>query len=134
MPLEHTLGSRSSGLDGVDLRIFSFWSSGELDIEDCPSILIPHLSLATNIIVSTMLVLGGSATVTDLTGMNTILVSAPTDSSCAYASIVRCQGMLSDTSWVIDLCYRWGLAVNTVMRLVRSMMCSHFRILITTAQ
>lgn len=28
--------------------------------------------LATNIIVSTMLILGGSATVTDLTGMNTI--------------------------------------------------------------
>ena len=31
-------------------------------------------SLATNIIVSSMLVLGGSATVTDLTGMNTIAV------------------------------------------------------------
>jgi hypothetical protein len=31
-------------------------------------------SLATNIIVSSMLVLGGSATVTDLTGMSTIAV------------------------------------------------------------
>lgn len=31
--------------------------------------------LATNIIVSSMLVLGGSATVTDLTGMSTIAVS-----------------------------------------------------------
>ena len=31
--------------------------------------------LATNIIVSSMLILGGSATVTDLTGMNTIAVS-----------------------------------------------------------
>jgi Na+/proline symporter len=31
--------------------------------------------LATNIIVSSMLVLGGSATVTALTGMNTIAVS-----------------------------------------------------------
>ena len=126
MPLEHTLGSRSSGLDGVDLRIFSFCSSGELGIEDDPSILTPPLSLATNVIVSTMLVLGGSATVTDLTGMNTILVSAPTDSLCAYASIVGCQGMFSDSSWVVDLCYRWGIAVNTVMRLVRSIMCPYF--------
>lgn len=33
------------------------------------------ISLATNIIVSSMLVLGGSATVTDLTGMSTIAVS-----------------------------------------------------------
>lgn len=31
--------------------------------------------LATNIVVSSMLCLGGSATVTDLTGMNTIAVS-----------------------------------------------------------
>lgn len=31
-------------------------------------------SLATNIIVSSMLILGGSATVTDLTGMSTIAV------------------------------------------------------------
>jgi hypothetical protein len=31
--------------------------------------------LATNIIVSSMLILGGSATVTDLTGMSTIAVS-----------------------------------------------------------
>ena len=31
--------------------------------------------LATNIIVSSMLILGGSATVTDLTGMHTIAVS-----------------------------------------------------------
>lgn len=38
--------------------------------------LIPLLSLATNIIVSSMLILGGSATVTDLTGMNTIAVSS----------------------------------------------------------
>lgn len=32
------------------------------------------VSLATNIIVSSMLILGGSATVTDLTGMSTIAV------------------------------------------------------------
>jgi len=31
-----------------------------------------HYRLATNIIVSSMLILGGSATVTDLSGMNTI--------------------------------------------------------------
>lgn len=35
--------------------------------------------LATNIIVSSMLILGGSATVTDLTGMSTLAVSALTD-------------------------------------------------------
>lgn len=33
-----------------------------------------RISLATNIIVSSMLILGGSATVTDLTGMSTIAV------------------------------------------------------------
>lgn len=36
---------------------------------------IHDASLATNIIVSSMLILGGSATVTSLTGMNTIAVS-----------------------------------------------------------
>ena len=51
-----------------------------------PSIFINSLtqpSLATNIIVSAMLVLGGSATVTDLTGMNTIAVGPLIVSSCA---------------------------------------------------
>ena len=38
------------------------------------NVLLRFARLATNIIVSSMLLLGGSATVTDLTGMNTIAV------------------------------------------------------------
>lgn len=44
----------------------------------CPQIYAHSHStdrLATNIIVSSMLILGGSATVTALTGMNTVAVS-----------------------------------------------------------
>jgi urea-proton symporter len=44
----------------------------------------PQRSLATNIIVSSMLILGGSATVTDLTGMSTIAVRL----HLSYSSIV----------------------------------------------
>jgi hypothetical protein len=44
--------------------------------------------LATNIIVSSMLILGGSATVASLTGMHTIAVSAQADSNVFVAQIM----------------------------------------------
>lgn len=46
---------------------------GYVTIKDKPAVTVLYTPrLATNIIVSSMLILGGSATVTDLTGMNTI--------------------------------------------------------------
>lgn len=53
--------------------------------------------LATNIIVSSMLILGGSATVTDLTGMSTLAVSAQTNDD---------QGRLTHSNRHVSL-YLW---------------------------
>lgn len=53
----------------------------------CYHALTHPLGLATNIIVSSMLILGGSATVTDLTGMHTIAVRSPGYCACPYFDI-----------------------------------------------
>ena len=71
-----TLGWRSWVSDGGKRPILSLCSSGMQSIflsQAVKSCLCSRL--ATNIIVSSMLILGGSATVTDLTGMSTIAVS-----------------------------------------------------------
>ena len=75
MHLMHIHGLRLFVRDGVKPHILSSCSSGTNIVH--PSIVINSLissRLATNIIVSSMLILGGSATVTALTGMNTIAV------------------------------------------------------------
>jgi hypothetical protein len=60
--------SRSPHLHVLWVRGLSHWITSAIEIDTKPR-------LATNIIVSSMLILGGSATVTDLTGMSTIAVS-----------------------------------------------------------
>lgn len=64
--------------DGEQLHIWFSCFSGTscfLDQDnDNDNLAYCNSSLATNIIVSSMLILGGSATVTDLTGMSTIAV------------------------------------------------------------
>ena len=72
-----TRGSKLWALVGVHLRISFSCSLGEFRAarEVAPIHLNPDTSLATNIIVSSMLILGGSATVTALSGMSTIAVS-----------------------------------------------------------
>ena len=80
MPLAHIHGSKSSLHAGVPSHTWYLCSSGtKYDVTRCR--IYTHgaiYSLATNIIVSSMLILGGSATVTSLTGMNTIAVSERT--------------------------------------------------------
>ncbi len=71
----HILGWKLSQRDGEHLRIVSSCSSGEFGTVYYYYRKYSKASrLATNIIVSSMLILGGSATVTDLTGMSTIAV------------------------------------------------------------
>ena len=84
MHLMHIHGLKLSVRDGEEQLILFSCSSGTNIVR--PSIVIDsqiYPRLATNIIVSSMLVLGGSATVTDLTGMNTIAVSTLIVSSCS---------------------------------------------------
>ena len=73
-------------------------------------------SLATNIIVSSMLILGGAATVTDLTGMSTIAVRA--NYFTIFADAKPIQGLFPDPYWRGYLCRRWGNAIDVIMRLV----------------
>ena len=70
-------------------------------------------SLATNIIVSSMLILGGAATVTDLTGMSTIAVRANYFTIFADAKFI--PGLFPDPRWRGYLCRRWGNAINVIM-------------------
>jgi hypothetical protein len=56
------------------LRVPDVWVGSHISSFSLGHYVLSCYSLATNIIVSSMLILGGSATVTSLTGMNTIAV------------------------------------------------------------
>jgi undecaprenyl pyrophosphate phosphatase UppP len=75
--------------------------------------------LATNIIVSSMLILGGSATVTSLTGMSTIAVRGHPVGRMRTLT-ARTTGMLSDPRDRRGLRYGRRDAVDDPLRLVRS--------------
>ena len=110
-----THGSRLSVPDGEEQLISSFCSLGMSDHIFGRKIGSANIlcSLATNIIVSSMLVLGGSATVTDLTGMNTIAVSA--HYVTLFASPESIAGLFPDSSWRSYLCRRWRNAIYVIM-------------------
>jgi len=113
--------SRLSVPDGEEQLISCFCSLGVSDRLLWSKIGSANIlrSLATNIIVSSMLVLGGSATVTDLTGMNTIAVCAHYLTLFAYPE--SSAGLFPDSSWRSYLCRRWRYAIYVIMRLVRQL-------------
>jgi Na+/proline symporter len=79
-PYAHTfleiIGTRWGTFAHVVFMFFGSVGYLRLPISECAEFLfLFDVSLATNIIVSSMLILGGSATVSNLTGMSTIAVS-----------------------------------------------------------
>jgi hypothetical protein len=79
-----------------------------------PFVYVAVIRLATNIIVSSMLILGGSATVTDLTGMSTIAVSrfSPCTSAVTQAGLT---GMLPYPTGCFYLCCCGRYAINSAL-------------------
>lgn len=70
-----------------------------------------RFSLATNIIVSSMLILGGSATVTDLTGMSTLAVCDNTSCKICFLTAI-----ITQACFLIPL----GVAIYVVVGGMRS--------------
>ena len=89
-----------------------------------------QLRLATNIIVSSMLVLGGSATVTDLTGMSTIAVGTLMVSSCACLAhagshrLVSSFHLASLSTWQLAACVPHCCVTSMLEVLVLSQLIS----------
>lgn len=76
-----------------------------------------YTSLATNIIVSSMLILGGSATVTSLTGMNTLAVRVVSPAGFdSYSSLW--EGVFPHPAWSCYLRCSWWHASHSSVRLV----------------
>lgn len=71
-------------------------------------------SLATNIIVSSMLILGGSATVAALTGMSTIAVHRSSLLIFHFSEHI-CVGLFLDPTWGGYLCRGWWYALYFAM-------------------
>jgi hypothetical protein len=70
-----------------------------------------------------MLILGGAATVTDLTGMSTIAVRA--NYFTIFADAKPIPGLFPDPYRRGYLCRRWGNAIDVIMRLVSQMYRVH---------
>jgi len=106
--------------DGAKLPTWSLCSLGNdpSNIQERFQPLTEIPSLATNIIVSSMLILGGSATVTDLTGMSTIAVCRLITIFFVPLTILSAVGLFSHSIWCRHLRSCWGNALHTSLRLV----------------
>lgn len=95
-----------------------FFGYGPTNVKIKLKLLTDFFSLATNIIVSSMLILGGSATVTDLTGMSTIAVRLLITISFPPLNTLSALGLFPHSIWCRYLRSCWRNALYTSLRLV----------------
>jgi hypothetical protein len=118
-----TLSWKLSARGGAPWHTSCSWFSGScvlfVEAGKCAKQCWCNGSLATNIIVSSMLILGGSATVTSLTGMSTVAVSFSSQGRLyQYLIFGALPGLFLHSVGCRHLRRGWWYAFDSLVRLV----------------